>query len=291
MARNQAKLNQKIKAAGLQIITFNLLILNSLPAMAQEAVLSVVKSEDNATQWQPITARLQAAGVGYCVISLKDVKTQADWGQRRVLFLPNVGRFTSEQAIALEEWVSNGGLVITSGPIGNSSALGARELVRSLVGGYWEDTFQNRLQLQPTKAYQEWAKDNSLFGQVRGGVITPNDTLNQIVAVWNTPDHSVAVLTTDTATFFGWRWGTDAAATADVDTAWLKAAIYRYLKDPSFRNNRSVPGASPTCLSSVTTTPAKPKLKKQHTSSSLTPGSIIPQWMREALVNFFTNYQ
>jgi len=82
----------RMKIAGLWMITLNLLILNSLPVRAQEAVLSVVKSEDNANQWQPITARLHASGVGYCVISLKEVKRVADWGQRRVLFLPNLAK-------------------------------------------------------------------------------------------------------------------------------------------------------------------------------------------------------
>jgi len=119
------------------------------------------------------------------------------------------------------------------------------------MGGYWKDTFQNRQQLQPTKAYQEWAKDNSLFGKIRGGVIIPNNSLSQIVSVWKTPDQPAAVLTTDTATFFGWCWGTDTAATAELDTAWLKAAINRYLTGPSFRYTKKVPGASQTCSQMV----------------------------------------
>lgn len=106
------------------------------------------------------------------MISLKEVKRAADWGQRRVLFLPNLERLTSQQAIALDEWISNGGLVITSGPIGNLSSSGTRQLVRSIMGGYWKDTFQNRQQLQPTKAYQELTNYNKLWAWMLYPILT-----------------------------------------------------------------------------------------------------------------------
>jgi hypothetical protein len=100
--------NIQIKKAGFFILSFNFLILNSfsiLPVTAatEEPVLSVVYSQENANQWTGITDRLQTIGVKYCVIPLNDVKSGADWGDRRVLFLPNVETLTPTQAIALEE--------------------------------------------------------------------------------------------------------------------------------------------------------------------------------------------
>jgi len=59
-----------------------------------------------------------AAGVAYCVIDLPAVKSAADLGDR-VKVVPNVKTLTPAQAIALEEWMSQGGRVIASGPVGN----------------------------------------------------------------------------------------------------------------------------------------------------------------------------
>ena len=47
-----------------------------LPAVgAEQTVLGVVKSHENANQWTGITTRLQVAGVAYCVIDLPAVKS------------------------------------------------------------------------------------------------------------------------------------------------------------------------------------------------------------------------
>ncbi|MER3590093.1 MAG: hypothetical protein C4322_21870, partial [Mastigocladus sp. ERB_26_1] len=106
---------KNIKKTGLFIFKIKFTLYNLLaitPAIAttaEEPIISVVHTQENASQWAGIETRLQAIGVKYCVISLDNVKSAADWGDRPVLFLPNVESVSPTQAIALEEWMRNGG--------------------------------------------------------------------------------------------------------------------------------------------------------------------------------------
>ncbi|NDJ22543.1 family 10 glycosylhydrolase [Nostoc sp. B(2019)] len=255
------KLN--IKKTGFFILNFNFLLvscLGILPATAttEEPVLSIVHSQENANQWTGITDRLQAVGVKYCVIPLANVKSVTDWGDRRVLFLPNVETLTPTQAIALEGWMSKGGRLIASGPVGSLSAPGVRQLLRSLLGGYWGFSLNETEQIKPTKTKtQDWATQTGMFGKVRGGVVIPNDSIAQAAAVWNSQDNSAAVVTTERSTFLGWRWGTDATSAVELDSAWLKAAVNRHLTALPKGTNK-VEGGSPSCSTSVATVPTTP---------------------------------
>ncbi|NEU80255.1 glycoside hydrolase family 10 protein, partial [Nostoc sp. UIC10630] len=256
------KANSHIKKAGFFILSFNFLILNSfniLPVTAatEEPVLSVVHSQENANQWTGITDRLQTIGVKYCVIPLTDVKSGADWGDRRVLFLPNVETLTPTQAIALEEWMSKGGRLIASGPIGSLSSPGVRQLLRSLLGGYWGFSLSEIEQIKPTKTkIPEWANQTELFGKIRGGVVIPNDMGTESPAVWNSKDNPAAVVTTERTTFLGWRWGTDTASAAELDNAWLKASINHYLTALAPSNRmKKIAGGSPNCSTTVAAAP------------------------------------
>ncbi|MCW5314818.1 family 10 glycosylhydrolase [Nostoc sp. KVJ3] len=274
------KANLQVKKAGFFILSFNFLILNILSilpvtAATDEPVLSVVHSQENANQWTGITDRLQAIGVKYCVIPLADVKSGADWGDRRVLFLPNVETLTPIQAIALEEWMSNGGRLIASGPIGSSSSSGVRQLLRSLLGGYWGFSLSDTEQIKPTKTNSsEWANQTELFGKVRGGVVIPNDMGAQSPAVWNSKDNPAAVLTTERSTFLGWRWGTDAASTAKLDNAWLKATLNHYLTAPPPSSRmKKIAGGSPSCSTTVAAAPGN----QGGSSSPSSPSSLPPK--------------
>ena len=115
--------------------------------------------------------------------------------------------------------MSKGGRLIASGTVGSLSAPGVRQLLRTLLGGYWGFSLNDSQQLKPvqTKIQQDWATRNGLFGKVQGGVVIPNNLNSQAVAVWNYQDNPTAVLTTERSTFLGWRWGTDKASTADLD--------------------------------------------------------------------------
>lgn len=227
-----------------------------LPATATEAVLSVVQSQENTTQWTGITNRLQTVGIKYCVIPLASVKNVRDLGDRKVLLLPNVETLTPTQALALEEWMSKGGRLIATGPVGSLSAPGVRSLMRSLLGGYWGFSLNGSQKLQPSKTkLPQWANQNGLFGEVRGGVVIPDNLTAQAAAVWDSKDNPVAVVATERSMFFGWRWGVDAAAGADVDTAWLQAALNRYVKMPVSTSTNKVEAGATRCPISVATAP------------------------------------
>ncbi|BAZ29486.1 hypothetical protein NIES4074_19330 [Cylindrospermum sp. NIES-4074] len=289
------KTRLSIKIAGFFIFNCNFLVLNCfggiLPAIAgnnEAAVLSVVNSPENTNQWDAIAKRLQTVGVKYCVIPLSEVKSAADWGDRRVLFLPNVEKLTPAQAIALEEWMSKGGRLIASGPVGSLSAPGVRQLLRTLLGGYWGFSLNDSQQLKPVQTkIQDWASQNGLFGKIQGGVVIPNNLNSQAVAVWNSPDHPAAVLTTERSTFLGWRWGTDTASTADLDSTWLKAAINRYLSVPT-GSSKKVVGGSQNCSTSVATSPTSNPTTQNNTPNSTlsTSNSALnttPQSSQEAI--------
>ncbi|HEY9858768.1 MAG TPA: hypothetical protein V6D16_04615, partial [Candidatus Obscuribacterales bacterium] len=68
------------------------------PAAAERVSLGVVRSSDNAADWESITTRLQAAKVGYRVVDFQQVQRAADLSGISVLFLPNVETVTEAQA-------------------------------------------------------------------------------------------------------------------------------------------------------------------------------------------------
>ncbi|AFZ60214.1 family 10 glycosylhydrolase [Anabaena sp. PCC 7938] len=250
----------KIKIASLFIVNINFLVFNLLEILPTKAatevnVLGVIKSQENSNQWKGITNRLQAVGAKYCVIPLDSVKNVADLGKQQVLLLPNVEVLTPVQAIALEEWMSRGGRLIASGPIGSLSTPGVRQLLRTLLGGYWAFSLSQAQELQPAKTNSpEWANRKELFGKVIGAVMISDHPSTQVAAVWNSQDQQSAVLTTERSTLLGWRLGTDTAATADLDTAWLKAALSRYLKWPNKKIVGEVANCSPASENLPTTT-------------------------------------
>jgi len=210
-------------------------------AKAENAVFGVVKSQENANQWTGITTRLQAAGVDYCVVDLASVRSTADLGDRTVLFLPNIETLTPAQAIALEEWMSRGGRVIASGPVGNMSQPGVRQLLRSLLGAYWGFNLSTPSNLQPLRTKtQEWARQNGLSGTVQGGVVIPASLTSKPAAVWQSKDSPPAVVTTERSIVLGWHWGVNAAS-AQLDSAWLRAALSRYIQPASATTTAASP--------------------------------------------------
>ncbi|MFN6500222.1 MAG: family 10 glycosylhydrolase [Nostoc sp. DedQUE01] len=249
----EIKETTKLLILGLEIIILNLFSISPVKAATEEPMLSVVHSQENANQWTGITDRLQTIGMKYCVISLDNVKSVADWGDRRILFLPNVETLTPTQAIALEEWMSKGGRLIASGPAGSLSAPGVRQLLRSLLGGYWGFSLSGTEEIKPAKTkLPGWANETALFGKVRGGVVIPNDMGTESPAIWDSKDNPAAVVTTERSTFLGWRWGTDTASAAELDSAWLKTTVNYYLMAPPPSNRmKKIEGASQSCSTTV----------------------------------------
>ncbi len=268
-----------LKKLGLLVFNSQFLMLNnclSLPAMAatEKPVLSIVYSQENANQWEGIASRLQAANLKYCIVPLFQVRRAADFGERQVVFLPNIEKITPAQAIALEEWMSKGGRLIASGPTASLSAPGVRQLMRTLLGGYWGFSLNQAHKLQRSKSsLGRWAEEDSLFGQVRGGVVIPENLAARSAATWNLKESPTAVLATQRSTFFGWRWGVDTASSSNLDAAWLNETIQRYINAPGKKSK--VVGASQNCLTSVAKLQqSKPDSDISRTSTSR---SLIPR--------------
>ncbi|WP_009630715.1 family 10 glycosylhydrolase [Synechocystis sp. PCC 7509] len=238
----------------------SLLPIFTLPAKAVETeILGVVKSEENTQHWQTITTRLQASRINYCVIDLASVRSVTDLSDRPVVFLPNIETISPAQAIALESWMSKGGRIITSGAIGNRSQPGVRQLMRSLLGGYWGFGFKAPSKLQPLKTNsQQWVK-NSLGGTAWGGTVIPTSVTSQTAAVWQMSNAPSAVVTTERTTLLGWNWGTNAATTAEFDTAWLKAALSRHVKLVATNNTAKPKNCNGTVASNTNRISVKPK--------------------------------
>ena len=244
-------------------------------ARAENAVFGVVKSQENANQWTGITTRLQATSVGYCVVDLASVRSAADLGSSPVLFLPNIETLTPGQVLALEKWMSGGGRVIASGPVGNLSQPGVRQLLRSLLGAYWGFSLSKPSNLQPLRTKtQEWVRQNGLSGTVQGGVVIPASLTSKPAAVWQSKDSPPAVVTTERSTVLGWNWGVDAAS-SELDSAWLRAALSRYIQPQAAT---AIAGAPKNCGGTVATAnPPQPKPTTRRQSPPTPQVAVAPR--------------
>ncbi len=247
-------------------------------AIAQQARLGVVRSQENSTQWGGIINRLNASGVSYCVVDLQNIRTEADLAGPAVLFLPNVESLNQQQAIAIEAWMSKGGRVIVSGPVGNLSAPGVRQLLRTMLGAYWAFPLSEPTMVQPLRTRtQEWVT-RDLAGMIHGGVVVPTGLNSQTAATWSGPDTPPAVITTNRTTFFGWRWGVDTVASATLDLGWLKAAMSRYGNRPGGGTTVASQGAaSGNCVApgAIARASATPRQSPQTPTRILGTGSFI----------------
>jgi uncharacterized lipoprotein YddW (UPF0748 family) len=200
----------------------------ALPAQALRNSVGVLKSPDNAQQWTEITNRLQATGVGYCILETANWQSEADLNNINVLLLPNVTTLDGAQAEALAKWMDRGGRVIVTGPTGTLSQPEVRTQLRSLFGGYWGFANSMPATLQLSKDRQSWATQPELSSTLVGGVVIPTSVNSETAAVWISDGRPPAVIATDKSTFLGWRWGTDQVTSTQLDTAWLRVALNRF---------------------------------------------------------------
>lgn len=248
------------KAIATTIASFFLFLLLLPLKGAANPVLGVVHSSGNETEWNNITARLQSSGIGYQPIDLQKIKSPADLAGITILFLANVESLTAEQVKVLEVWVQQGGRLIASGPVGRSSPALVRQSLRSLLGAYWAFPLTSPNAPQPRYRCKDLACNNSTNwvpgeatnSTVSGGVLIPAGLNSQTAATWKQSAGSSAVIASDRAIYLGWRWGTGEAA--DLDQAWLRAAISRHESTPSTgaiatghqnHSPRVAPGSSP----------------------------------------------
>lgn len=208
-------------------------VLRLSPAMAG-AVLGVVRS-DSATDWSQIEGRLKSSQVNYTTVDLDNIRSINDLAGIQVLFLPNVENLKTDQINIIQQWVNQGGKLIASGPIGQKSTPLARQLLRTLLGSYWAfplssaaqpEAKRNRCREQICRDLTEWSPSFESQGSVNGGVLIPSSLESYTAGVWQGSGGSPSVITTRSATYIGWRWGSSEGA--DIDAVWLQAAVNRY---------------------------------------------------------------
>lgn len=298
---NWAMGRRLVTSACLGLLLQGLVLLS--PAIAEQVSLGVVRNADNAADWESITARLQAAKVGYRIIDLQQVEQTADLNGISVLFLPNVETITEAQAIALEAWMSKGGRVVVSGPVGRLSSLGVRQALRSLLGAYWAYPLSEPTSLQTiTRQPQSWARKGQAASGLWGGVIMPSSLSSQTIATWKNPtganpaatatgtptDNPPAIVTTERSTFLGWNWGRRSSGSPEFDGAWLRAALSRYGEVPVV----SVPiAAAPPPATPTNRTPSQATVETSNLrlplSSTPNPGTSSTTALRQAPANVF----
>jgi uncharacterized lipoprotein YddW (UPF0748 family) len=200
------------------------------PTMAAEAVLGVVKSADNLKQWPEITNRLDRVGINYCVINTNNWRQELDFGSISVLLLPSVENINGSQAVAIEQWMNQGGKVVVAGPTGDLSSTGIRDKLRSLFGAYWAYPLANPTTLElSANTPSEWTGRPLLENTFMGAAVMLADgSQGQTAANWIGESNPPAAIVTNNSTVLGWRWGVDAVTSAELDTAWLQAALNRY---------------------------------------------------------------
>ncbi len=206
-------------------------------AQAQQTpVVGVIKSRENASQWQAITDRLDASELTYHVIDWREVERSADFGEVTVLFLPNLENISSDQLLGLQAWLNRGGGLIVSGAVGNQSSAGVQNALRSLLGAYWATDLSQPQSVLPLQlASQRWVRQADAGSTAIGGVLVPTSLASQPVAVWNQAEPSAsgasnraAVVVTQKTTFLGWRWGDEDSSLSEFDQSWLRAAVSRF---------------------------------------------------------------
>lgn len=223
----QAKLSQRYPNI-LALISSILPILLSNPAIAANEKLGVVRSQENASQWEAITNRLKATGINYCILDAANWQSEADLNTVRVLLLPNVETLNGSQANALDEWMKRGGKLIVTGPTGSLAQPEVRSQLRGLFGAYWGFSTSSPATLKLVDGGLLSPSPQGLTSTLIGGVIIPAGINSQTAAVWLSEGKPPAVVMTDQSMFLGWRWGVDNVASASVDTAWLQTALDRY---------------------------------------------------------------
>lgn len=248
--------------------------LTCLPVTAAPVMLGVVRSKENSSQWQGIQSRLEAAQLTYWPLELDQLDGVEDLAGVNVLFLPNVQALTPTQTIALEAWMSQGGRLIVSGPVGSLSSLGVRQMLRSLLGAYWSNSLPQPTQLQLTTKQSSTKSGQELTSsRLWGGVVVPTGLESRTVAVWSPakseegvtnprvepPTTSAAVITTERSTFLGWQWGTKSSGSPEFDVAWLKSTLNRYGEVLAQAPAKSSPPtrAKPTPAAEATDDPAE----------------------------------
>ncbi|MEM9448468.1 MAG: family 10 glycosylhydrolase [Cyanobacteria bacterium P01_E01_bin.6] len=283
-ARQQLRINGLIMAACVGAI-----VGNASPAFSADVGTAAVKEASSIVEsdrrtislgiatetihddWRsPISNRLDRIHQSFQFVDWDHVRQLDDVREFDVLFLPNIQTVTQRQFRVLERWIDDGGQLIVSGNLGESSSSIVQAQLRSLLGAYWafELPETSRLQVSDRHPLADEMTDASAMN---GGIIVPTRLGSQTLATWQTsPDGSIrqsargngfsrrinvgatgapAIIETGNTTFLGWHWGRPGEANAAFDSAWLQSVLPNRHLDldatpPLISRQQSVPSPS-----------------------------------------------
>ncbi|MBO9998056.1 MAG: family 10 glycosylhydrolase [Cyanobacteria bacterium SID2] len=229
-------------------------------ATAADEQLGVLRSVDNADIWPGIEQRLEASDLDYRVIDWQNVRSIADFGTARILFIPDQEALSRRQADLLTAWVQRGGRLVVSGPLAVESSRRVQRQLEELLGASWSIALPQPTSMQlfddactaeeeiATCSREPWMPTDRTRPQRPGGILHVADGRARVAANWRISGRGAAVVVSPTATFFGWRWGVGDESTVEFDRAWLEGAIDRLTIDSSIA---TTPKPSPVPQASV----------------------------------------
>lgn len=204
--------------------------------------IAVVQSPENAPYWQAILDRLTQAGTPYEIVNWQNVQRSINSDRAIVLLLPNLEQISTDQVLALQDWLNRGGRIIVTGAVGRQSSPGVQQALRSLLGAYWDDALPDRATLQPlVTATHRWLRAGATDQSIVGGVLISTSLISQPVATWNPSSSSssasqagsrTAIVATQQTTFLGWNWGNPNNSSTEFDSSWIQAAANRFQNLP-----------------------------------------------------------
>ncbi|MEB3273348.1 MAG: family 10 glycosylhydrolase [Prochlorothrix sp.] len=171
--------------------------------------------------------RLRESGIPYQSFNLATVDSLEDLQPYTFLFLVNLESLSLRQATLLEQWYNRGGRLIVSGPLGRRSPSDVQQVLRNLMGAYWDQGGPMGSRLQPS-ATVGWVP-RLPAPELQGGVVVPIRLDSSPVAVWQDSRlQGSAALASNRTVFLGWQWGQAVPGVAEFDRRWLQASLQHF---------------------------------------------------------------
>lgn len=264
-----------------KLIIFSSILTPWVAVEGAGAMVGVVYSQENASQWQEITQRLQSTKVDYCILDTRNWQSQRDLNNLQALFIPNVNNISPNQAQSLEYWLKTGGKIIASGPVGQSSPDEVKNSLKKILGAQWGYPMTSPSNLMPTAT--NLVDQGLLAGTLMGGIIIPENKQMITQASWSSNGNPPAVVRGENTTFFAWRWGIDELTKPEFDTAWLTKALQDHrIKLTGNSNPNPQPCQSALFPSPKTPAPSTPQSQaKPRTVATNVSNGEIEQMMAE----------
>lgn len=214
-----------------------------------DRVLGVVHDHATTPELSALRDRLGVTGIPYQTLALQSLDNLEDLSDYTILFLTNLETLSLRQVVVLEQWYNRGGRLIVSGPLGTRSSGDVQQMLRNLMGAYWDEGFPAGTNPSP-RVLTSWAPRLGA-SDLQAGVVVPIRLDSAPVAVWQGErTQGAAVVANGRSVFLGWNWGETGATAAEFDRRWLQASLQYF---GTFSLARSGLGTSTTAGAGFTT--------------------------------------